>query len=101
MFILPSSFICNNYILKKEEKNLIKFTRKIIKNPLQLYTGFKPELLRSTLGTSIYLGTYGKLRETYGNDLKQSVINGSIAGWTVWTISYPIETIKVEQQLKK
>ena len=99
-FTLPSSFICNNYILKKEEKKLGNFVRRIIKNPKQLYNGFKPEIFRSTLGTSVYLGSYGKMRETYGNDLKQSIINGAIAGWAVWTVSYPIETIKVEQQLK-
>tara|TARA_Y100000591_G_C21787141_1_gene674450 strand:- start:400 stop:1131 length:732 start_codon:yes stop_codon:yes gene_type:complete len=99
LFTLPSSFICNNYILKKKEQDLIKFTRTIFKNPTQLYNGFKPELLRSTLGTSIYLGTYGNMREYYGNDLHQSVINGAVSGWSVWTITYPIETLKVEQQI--
>ena len=56
-------------------------------------------MLRSVLGTSIYLGSYGKMREYYGNDLHQSIINGSVAGLSVWTITYPIETIKVEQQI--
>jgi hypothetical protein len=98
-FNLPSSYICNNYILNKKEYSLIDFTRKIFKNPLQLYNGFKPELFRSILATSIYLGSYGKMREYYGNDLHQSMINGAVAGWSTWTITYPIETIKVEQQL--
>ena len=44
LFTLPSSFICNNYVLKKEETNLINFTRTILKNPGQLFSGFKPEL---------------------------------------------------------
>ena len=98
-FTLPTSFICNNYVLNKNEGDLIKFTRKIFQNPTQLYNGFKPELVRSILGTSIYLGSYGKMRENYGNDLYQSVINGAVAGWSVWTITYPIETVKVEQQI--
>jgi hypothetical protein len=99
LFTLPSSYICNNYVLKKNESNLLKFMKHVFKNPIQLYNGFKPELIRSVIGTSIYLGSYGKMREYYGNDLYQSVINGSVAGWSVWTITYPIETIKVEQQL--
>jgi len=99
LFTLPCSFVCNNYVLKKNEKNLIKFTRTILKNPSQLYNGFKPELLRSVIGTSIYLGSYGKMREYYGNNLQQSVINGAVAGCSVWTVTYPIETIKVEQQV--
>tara|TARA_B110000208_G_scaffold77266_1_gene99002 strand:- start:710 stop:1438 length:729 start_codon:yes stop_codon:yes gene_type:complete len=99
-FTLPSSYICNNYVLDKKQKSLFNFARKIIKNPLQLYTGFKPELSRSLLGTSIYLGTYGNMRHYFGNSPYQSLINGAVAGCTVWTITYPIETIKVEQQLK-
>ena len=99
LITLPSSYIGNNYVLQKKENNLFNFTRKIIKTPLMLYNGFKPELLRSTLGTSIYLGTYGYMRNKYGSDLKQSIINGAFSGVTVWTITYPIETIKVEQQL--
>lgn len=100
IFTLPSSYVCNNYILNNKEKSILKFTKKIIKQPLQLYNGIKPEILRSSIGTSIYLGTYGKMREFYGNNLYQSIINGAIAGWSVWTITYPIDTIKVEQQLK-
>ena len=39
------------------------------------------------------------MREKYGNDLHQSAINGAVAGCCVWTITYPVETIKVEQQI--
>jgi len=95
---LPTSNICNNFVLNKEI-NLIKYINTKIKDPFKLYNGFKPELLRSVLASSIYLGSYGKMRELYGNDLKQSIINGAVAGISLWTITYPIETIKVEQQL--
>ena len=37
--------------------------------------------------------------EKFGNEIHQSVINGAVAGWSVWTVTYPIETIKVEQQV--
>lgn len=99
IFTLPSSFICNNYILNKKENNLTNFTKHRFKNPRQLYNGFKPEFIRSVLGSTIYLGIYGKMRGKYGNSVKQSTINGAVAGWTVWTVTYPFETIKVEQQL--
>jgi len=39
------------------------------------------------------------MRNKFGNDGKQSIINGAIAGITVWTITYPLETLKVEQQV--
>jgi hypothetical protein len=95
-FVLPSNYICNNYILNKNNVSLKKFIYDIKFE--KLFYGYKPELIRSTLGTSIYLGIYGTLRNNYGNDTKQSVINSSIAGISVWTITYPIETLKVEQQ---
>lgn len=98
-FTLPSSYICNNYVLNIEKRSIYEFTKEIIQKPLQLYNGFKPELFKSTLGTSIYIGTYGTMRNNFGNDFKQSIINGAVAGLSVWTITYPIETIKVEQQL--
>ena len=98
-FTLPCSYICNNYVLNIENKSIFEFIKKNLQNPLQLYNGFKPELFRSTLGTSIYIGAYGTMRNNFGNDFNQNIINGAVAGLSIWTITYPIETIKVEQQI--
>lgn len=98
-FSLPSTYICNNYILDKNNNSLFQYINKIYKNPVQLYNGIKPEIVRSTFATSVYLGTYGKMREKFGNDRFNTVINGTIAGWTTWTLTYPMETIKIEQQI--
>jgi len=100
LFNLPASYISNNYVLNRNENNLFHYTRRILKNPLQLYNGFKPEFVRSTLATSIYLGIYGRMREWYGNETRQTIINGALAGWSTWSVTYPIESIKVEQQVK-
>ena len=107
IFSLPSNFICNNFILKQNNIKLGKFIYNEIKlNEIKLNEikkllfGYKPELVRSILGSSIYLGVYGTMRNRFGNDSTQSVINGAVAGISVWTLTYPIETIKVEQQTK-
>lgn len=97
LFVLPSNYICNNYIIDKTNNDLKKFITNI--NLRNLFFGYKPELVRSIIGTSIYLGVYGNLRKRYGNSTKQSVINSSVAGIVTWTITYPFETIKVEQQI--
>jgi hypothetical protein len=99
IFSLPSSYICNNFILSKTSTNLALF----IKNELKIkniYNGFKPELIRSISASGIYLGVYGSLRNKYGNNIYQSIINSTISGWSVWTLTYPFETIKIEQQIK-
>ena len=100
IFVLPSNYICNNFILNKENKTLTQFIKTTLNknNYKKLTYGFKPELLRSVLGTSIYLGIYGNLRNRYGNNTSQSIINSSVAGISVWSITYPLETLKVEQQ---
>ncbi len=95
---LPSSYIGNNYILQKNN-NFKLFVKKVFRHDIKnLFFGYKPELIRSIVASSIYLGVYGNLRNKYGNSVNQSIINGAIAGVTLWTITYPLETIKLEQQ---
>jgi len=104
IFSLPSNFLCNNYILKETKTNLIYFIKEEFrkqKDIKKLIYGYKPELIRSILGTSIYLGVYGNMRKAFGLDSFQSVINSMVAGLSVWTITYPLETLKVEQQVNK
>lgn len=102
LFTLPTSYICNNYILNKNKNDIIKFIKEIsnINEFKKIYNGFKPEIMRSVVGTSIYLGVYGNMRDKFGNSIYQSILNSSIAGISVWTITYPLETLKVEQQFR-
>lgn len=96
---LPSSYIANNFILNKNN-NLNSFIKNTFnKNMNKLFFGYKPEIIRSIVASSIYLGVYGNLRNKFGNSTKQSIINGAIAGVTLWTITYPLETFKLEQQV--
>jgi hypothetical protein len=101
LITLPSNYLCNNFIINEKKSSLKNFIIKMYneKKYIKFTYGYKPELLRSILGSSIYLGVYGNLRNIYGNDTKQSIINSSIAGILVWTITFPIDTIKVEQQI--
>jgi hypothetical protein len=97
---LPLNTISNNYILNEKETNLKRYIHKTFynKNLKFFFYGYKPELIRSMLSTSIYLGMYGNLRNKYGNSNKQCIINSSISGISLWTIVYPFETLKIEQQ---
>lgn len=96
LFMLPSTYVCNNFILEKHNHDLLKFMSKLCFR--HAWLGFRPELLRSVSATSLYLGAYGNLRNMYGSETTQSMINSAIAGVFTWTITYPIETLKVEQQ---
>ena len=100
-YMLPFNTIINTYIIKNvENDSLLKHIGKYIKTPKLLYNGLKPEIMRSLMGTSLYLGTYGKLRQLVGNEnIIHYSINGILAGWAVWTFTYPFDTIKLEQQI--
>lgn len=97
---LPMNSVINNYILNEKEKNLREYLKNTVKtNSVKSYFyGYKPELMRSTLSTTIYLGVYGNMRNRFGNDGLQCAINSSVAGVSLWTFAYPFETLKIEQQ---
>jgi len=96
LFTLPSNYLINKYLLDKHRTIM-----DILKNDYSnMYKGFRPEIIRSILGSGIYLGVYGSMRNRYPpNDTIQSIINSSFAGIAVWTITYPLDTLKVEQQI--
>ena len=76
----------------------------IIINPVELYKvrgqlgisgninltkGLYPTIMRESLATSIYFGTYFNLVDMYG-----PLISGGCAGLFSWTFTYPIDVIK-------
>jgi hypothetical protein len=97
---LPVSYVRTNYILSNNKLRLYEFTCELLKDGKykNIMNGFKPELARSFLGASTYLGIYGNMRNKYGYNLKQSIINSSVAGICMWTITFPFDTLRVEQQ---
>ena len=44
----------------------------------------------------VYLYTYKKLSDKYNNPF----LNGSISSFTLWTLFYPLDTIKVQKFVK-
>ena len=97
IYMLPFNYITNKYILDYKKNNITIFIKNI--DPKKLYNGFKPELFRNLIGSSVYMGTYGWIRNNFPNDIKYNILNGAISGITVWTVTYPLDTLKVEQQL--
>jgi hypothetical protein len=100
LFILPHDYIYYNYILCKNNVPVLTFIKHTFKDKkyTKILTGWKLEILRSTMFRSIFLGTYGIMRNKYGSELSQIIINSSAAGIISWTITYPIDTVKIEQQ---
>lgn len=100
IFNLPFSLLSNNYILDEKQKSVHQYCLSLVKskNPSFLLSGIKPELARSLLSTTIFLGVYGNMRQNYGNSNTQCVINSVTASVALWTVTYPLDTLKVSQQ---
>jgi len=99
-FIFPHDYVYYNYILCKKNISTLTFIKCTFKdnNYAKMFTGWKSEIMRTIMSRSIYLGTYGIMRNKYGSDLSQTVINSSAGSVIACTITYPIDTVKIEQQ---
>ena len=59
----------------------------------QLGKGISATLLRESIGTSLYFGSYNTLKNNYN-----PFISGSLAGLISWALTYPIDVIKTRIQ---
>lgn len=99
VYNLPLTYFTNNYVLLKNKPPLGLFIKETLnRDQHKLFNGFKPEIARLSLATTIYLGIYGNMRKKYGNSQVQCIINSATAGIILWTFTYPFETVKLEQQ---
>lgn len=58
-------------------------------------------LIRESIGTSIYFGSYYYGKEYTCNNPYYNVLLGGLSGWLSWLITYPIDTIKTNFQMGK
>ena len=86
----PINILNYNYIyFKKSIFTTIK--ESLNKN---IYRGNFVELARNISSSSIYLMTYNKLSSINNNN---HFINGSISSMVMWSILYPLDTIKTKK----
>lgn len=99
LYNLPLSYISNNYMLLNQKPRVSCFVKETLQhNWSKLFRGFTPEIARSTIASSVYLGVYGSMRSYFGSSQMQTIMNSAIAGISLWTITYPLETLKLEMQ---
>lgn len=74
----------------KEQLNKKQCITKLLKYSKM---GFSATLLRESIGTSIYFGSYNYLKKDYN-----AFVSGSIAGASSWLLTYPFDVIKSRLQ---
>jgi len=90
IYMTPINLINTNYIYLKEKPLKLVLKDNFNKN---IFRGLSIELLRNNLSSVVYLYTYKKLSDNFNNPF----INGSISSFTLWTLFYPLDTIKVHK----
>jgi solute carrier family 25 carnitine/acylcarnitine transporter 20/29 len=90
IYMTPISLINTNYIYLKEKPVLSILKENFNKN---IFRGISVELLRNNLSSIVYLYTYKKLSDNFNNPF----VNGSISSFALWTLFYPLDTIKVKK----
>jgi hypothetical protein len=90
IYMTPINLINTNYIYLKEKPLNLVLKENFNKN---IFRGLSIEVLRNNLSSMVYLYTYKKLSENFNNPF----INGSISSFILWTLFYPLDTIKVRK----
>jgi solute carrier family 25 carnitine/acylcarnitine transporter 20/29 len=90
IYMTPINLINTNYIYLKEKPLKTVFNDNFNKN---IFRGLSIEVLRNNLSSMVYLYTYKKLSDNFNNPF----INGSISSFVLWTLFYPLDTIKVRK----
>jgi solute carrier family 25 carnitine/acylcarnitine transporter 20/29 len=97
IYNLPMQYLTTNIALIKKTDNVS--TNQFIKNtPIKnMYKGYFIETPKNILGSTIYLGSYMKLRSMTENKILYPFFGG-LSGIMVWLLIYPIDTVKTEIQ---
>jgi len=98
IYNLPMQYLTTNIALLNKGNDVKQFIKQTTYK--DLYKGYCIETPKNILGSTIYLGTYFKLR-SMTNDSTLYPYFGGISGTITWLIIFPIDTIKTEYQTTK
>jgi len=90
IYMTPINLLNTNYIFFKKTS-----IQSILKGSFQknIFNGLSVEVLRNTTSSVIYLYTYKKMSENTDSPF----LNGSMSSIAMWTLLYPLDTIKVKR----
>lgn len=98
IYNLPMQYLTTNIALLNKNNDVKQFIKQTTYK--DLYKGYFVETPKNVLGSTIYLGTYFKLR-SMTNDSTLYPYFGGISGMMTWILIFPIDTIKTEYQTTK
>ena len=98
IYNLPVQYILTNIAIDNKHVLRIQYKEKVSTLINRVYKGYLAESTRSILGTSIYFGSYLKMRQLTNNDKLFTPFIGAASGICVWLVTFPLDTIRTECQ---
>jgi solute carrier family 25 carnitine/acylcarnitine transporter 20/29 len=98
IYNVPVQYLTTSIAATRMPKSLLKYIREQYKTRTSFYKGYVIETLKNQLGSTLFLGSYYAIRNTYGENVKYAPLYGAIAGLSVWGVIFPIDTVKTEYQ---
>ena len=101
IFNVPMQYITTNAI--NTNKKIYKGTLNIIKNTLKdkktFFKGYSIDTIRSLSGSTIFLGTYGNIKQNLSESKQNTVISSLSAITITWLLTFPLDTLRVLKQV--
>jgi hypothetical protein len=97
---VPLQYISSNVIHmdKDKYKGVFSFIKNELVSKNNIYKGYFVETSRGMIGSTIFLGTYGNLKNTFPDKKKYILISSLLAVSTTWILTFPIDTIRTDFQ---
>jgi len=98
---VPMQYITTNAInMKKENYNgIFSLLKNMLNNKDNIYKGYWIDTSRSIFGSTIFLGTYGNIKKILPDNNQNTILSSLISISCTWIITFPLDTIRVEQQI--
>lgn len=97
VYTIPIQYSTTNIALQTNKQSVITSIKQIVKSR-NFYRGYFLEMTKNQIGSTIFMGTYYVLRNTFGDNVSYSPIYGILSGLSLWPIIFPLDTIRTEFQ---
>lgn len=96
LYNIPSQYLTTNIALNNI--GTLEYLKNTFKNKTNIYKGSGLEIIRSSINSTIFMGTYYTLRNNFGDASYISPLYGAISGIMCWLITFPLDTIRTDYQ---
>jgi hypothetical protein len=96
LYNVPAQYLTTNIALNNI--GTLKYLKNVFKNNTNIYKGSGLEIIRNSINSTIFMGTYYTLRNNYGDTSYITPLYGAISGTMCWLITFPLDTIRTDYQ---